>query len=220
LSYSPLVDGAVRAIDLPIPVAANQPPLGRPLVSAASPQRLSGAVAFPADPRRPFWNPVIAGTALRLWELEPALFPPVAWVALQLPAALTIGVASIDRLLQASRPYRELSTAFAALAARQGMRSWEEAVHGALIYWRDPRGSATLERMVRPLRPAAAGRPANGREIRPRNSAGEGSRPHLRKLEAKLAQAKEEIERVSAAAWPATRGSSPAAAPPPAARGR
>ncbi len=271
-----LEDGAVRAVDLPVPAAADQPRLGRPLVGAASRQRSSGAVAFPVDPRRPFWNPVIAGTALRLWELEPALFPreigmlapglaasaarggpmgdkakvavaelaltgavalqalwpeeravaeleltttatlagrvealerllertdqPVAWLALQLPAALTVGVASIDRLLQASRPYRELSTPFAALAARQGMRSWEEAVHGALIYWRDPRGSSTLERMVRSLRPAAAGRQAHGREMHPRESAGEGSRPQLRRLEAKLAQAKEEVERVIAGA--------------------
>ncbi len=116
-----------------------------------------------------------------------------AWMAVQLPATLLVGGGSVDRLLLASGPYRELGAGFAALAGRQGIERWEDAVVNAIEYWRDLRGSGSLEAM---FRYTATRSELDDRAARPRaeGKSLEAIHPRLRKLEARLAQAKREAE--------------------------
>ncbi len=118
---------------------------------------------------------------------------PAAWVAVHLPAVLLLG-GPPERMLQAVGPYRRVAKSFAALADRQGARTWDAAVHDALTYWRDPRGSAWLESLARPVAVSAPAQPARGKAtLGPRPGAGP-DRTLVKKLATRLGRAKREAD--------------------------
>lgn len=237
------VDGVIRLFDGPQPVDPTHPGHGRSLAFMSTRQFQAandGAVrkfgGYWADQRRMFWTPILAGAAVRLWELAPGLFPPglatpsgllalttpddgpLDEVGLMAVAELALAGAPIIRdrvgegralaelglgpampvadrveVLTASGLYRVLGECFAAMAERQGMRTWDKALVSTLAYWRDPRGSAVLEALVRPA-PAPARQ--DREEVRPRlrTTAQDTHRPLLKKLATRLGRAKREAE--------------------------
>lgn len=110
---------------------------------------------------------------------------PVAWLTALLPAAVMVDPYPVREFLLASGPYRGLATGIARLAERQGLRTWEAAVQHSIAFWRDPRGTAALKALLDAPDPEA--RPAQKQE----RAVGAGNGRQLRKLDAKLAQAKE-----------------------------
>jgi len=116
---------------------------------------------------------------------------PATWVAIQLPAAVGISGTKWHPLMVAARPYRRLGERFATLAERQGIRTWEAALADSMAYWRDPRGNGVLKALLDtisvPTMPTM--REDTARLIA---AAPEPDRGQIRKLDAKLAQAKEE----------------------------
>lgn len=129
--------------------------------------------------------------ALKKWLAGTEL--PVAWVALQLPAAVAVGAGQLERLLLAERPFRDLGECFAALAERQGIKTWEDALLGAVDYWNEVRGSAFLHSLAHraPLQSRAERIPAPPQTRAPDRN---GNRSLLKKLVTRLGRAKREAE--------------------------
>ncbi len=135
--------------------------------------------------------------ALKVWLASTEL--PAAWVALQLPAAVAVGAGQLERLLVAERPFRDLGECFSSLAERQGIKTWEEAVFGAVAYWTEVRGSAFLHSLAhRTPHQSPASREKT--RPRPRSQEHETQRALFKKMATRFGRAKREAETARAEA--------------------
>jgi hypothetical protein len=110
---------------------------------------------------------------------------PVEWLTVLLPAALLFEAHPVREFLTAGGQYRGLGARVTELAERQGLTTWEEGVRQSIGFWGDPRGRSVLKALLATPRPGA--RPSQKKD----RSRPAGSSRQLRKLDAKLAEAKE-----------------------------
>ncbi len=119
---------------------------------------------------------------------------PVGWLTGLLPSALLFNALPVRDFLTGGGQYRGLEARFAELAERQGLTTWEAAVRHSFAFWGDPRGGAVLKALLDAREPNT--RPIE-KKARPEL---EGNHRQLRKLDAKLAQAKKAAEAARAEA--------------------